>query len=298
MNHIGSKTRRGFDPAPLPQFQLPAEPVVDPSDVAETVERKPVSIDRARKIVRRRTLPPPSADSTQDVAPEDILLEAYAEPPTKRMLPDLVSDEVDELLRASDPPPVPSIAPLAVAIGPAATPAAAFVPPPAEVAPRPAPAAKRSSHGALVALALFVSGVAVTAAIVFLVPASTFARAKASARALVDRAPAPPPPPAKVEPASPAPPPPAVVTAPAPAVVDSAPVVPVDALPKPIVPANTTLVTLPPSAVGHRVYVDDVVLPDGASPAKMKCGKRTIRIGSQGKPREVDLPCGRDYVLR
>ena len=74
--------------------------------------------------------------------------------------------------------------------------------------------------------------------------------------------------------------------------------VPVDALPKSSIAPDTTLVTLPKYAAGHRVYVDNVVLSDGASPVKMKCGKRTIRIGSQGKARAIDLPCGREHVLR
>ncbi len=306
-----------MDAAPLPRFQLPVEPVDDPSDVAETVERAPVTIDRARKIVRRRTFPsvPPSADSTQDVAPEDILLEAYPDPAphpprTQRMLPDLVAeaaDEVDELLRATDPPPVPSVAPMAVAIGPA-TPPASFAPPPAPVAAfAPAPPAKRGS-GALVALALFAIGVAATAAVVMLVPVDTFARARATAHALVDRSPQPtkpvapaaaPPPPAVAPPPAPLPAPaPAPPAGPAPKVEDTAPVVPVDALPKSSIAPDTTLVTLPKYAAGHRVYVDNVVLSDGASPVKMKCGKRTIRIGSQGKARELDLPCGRELTLR
>lgn len=331
---MGPKTRRGitparadFDGAPLPRFGLPPEPSFDPSDVAETAERATVSVERARKVIRRRmasTPPPPSADSTQDIAPEDILLEAYADPPsparTARMLPDLVADEpsvasldheVDQLLRrppalpprASRPPvqETPSVAPVALA---------AMHTPVAPFAPFAPPAAKRGISGVLVALALFVSGVTVAAVVVLaLLPAHTVERAKASARTLVDRAPSSPSAPAQAVAAParapvPAPSPsPAPSPAPAPKLAhapaaDAMPSVPVGALPKPAIPSDTTLVTLPARAAGHRVYVDNVVLPDGVSPAKIRCGKRTIKIGSQGKPREVDLPCGREHTLR
>lgn len=71
----------------------------------------------------------------------------------------------------------------------------------------------------------------------------------------------------------------------------------VDALPKVDIEPTKTLVTFPVGAEGHRVYVDSRELPTGAAPAKLKCGKHNIRIGSGGKVRKVDLPCGQKFDL-
>jgi hypothetical protein len=71
----------------------------------------------------------------------------------------------------------------------------------------------------------------------------------------------------------------------------------VGALPR-TAPADSTLVTLPDYAAGHRVFVDGVPLADARSPVSMRCGRRTIKLGSKAKSRTLDLPCGRELVLR
>ncbi len=75
------------------------------------------------------------------------------------------------------------------------------------------------------------------------------------------------------------------------------PVVAVDALPKSNVEPNMTLVTLPRSAKGHRIFVDGRVVGNGAGPLKVACGTRKIRIGSGGKLQVRELPCGGELAL-
>lgn len=65
----------------------------------------------------------------------------------------------------------------------------------------------------------------------------------------------------------------------------------------PEIDSDFTLVTLPESARGHRIYVDGRVMTVGAEPIKVKCGMHTIKIGSSGKPRSIELPCGRDLTI-
>ncbi|OJY15258.1 MAG: hypothetical protein BGO98_22735 [Myxococcales bacterium 68-20] len=75
------------------------------------------------------------------------------------------------------------------------------------------------------------------------------------------------------------------------------PVVAIDALPKSNVEPNMTLVTLPRSAKGHRIFVDGRVVGNGAGPLKVACGTRKIKIGSGGKLQVRDLPCGGELAL-
>jgi hypothetical protein len=58
------------------------------------------------------------------------------------------------------------------------------------------------------------------------------------------------------------------------------------------------IVHTPPKLPGHRVYVDGK-LANGQSPVTLKlaCGIHTLKIGSQGKERVVDVPCGGEVTL-
>ncbi len=56
--------------------------------------------------------------------------------------------------------------------------------------------------------------------------------------------------------------------------------------------ADEGVLVLPASAQGHRVFIDGRVKGDGSSPIVVKCGPHTVQIGSQGKSRDVDVPCG------
>jgi hypothetical protein len=73
--------------------------------------------------------------------------------------------------------------------------------------------------------------------------------------------------------------------------------IPVEALPAPSVPITTTVVTFPRSSIGHRVWIDGVLVGSDGQVMNVKCGRRKIKIGSQGKLREVDLPCGRNATI-
>ena len=66
--------------------------------------------------------------------------------------------------------------------------------------------------------------------------------------------------------------------------------------PEEIVPTMTRVV-LPSYAKGHRVFVDGRVVGEGAEPITVSCGKRKIQIGSRGRPRARNLPCGGELTL-
>ncbi len=54
------------------------------------------------------------------------------------------------------------------------------------------------------------------------------------------------------------------------------------------------ILRMPPSAAGHRIYVDGRLLGDGAAILTVPCGPRKVRIGRQGSERVVNVPCGGD----
>jgi hypothetical protein len=73
--------------------------------------------------------------------------------------------------------------------------------------------------------------------------------------------------------------------------------VPVEALPVPSAAPATTRVLFPRSSISHRVWIDGVLVGDDQQSITTKCGRHTIKIGSQGKARDLDLPCGRETTL-
>lgn len=56
--------------------------------------------------------------------------------------------------------------------------------------------------------------------------------------------------------------------------------------------------TFAPARQGHRVWVDGAVMGTSPTPIVVKCGKHTVRLGSSGSDRTVDVPCGGDFVVR
>ncbi|MDF2697860.1 MAG: hypothetical protein K0S65_6243, partial [Labilithrix sp.] len=90
---------------------------------------------------------------------------------------------------------------------------------------------------------------------------------------------------------------PSPLLSPPPSPSASIPAVAVDALPGSKVEPTMTVVTLPRSAKGHRVFFDGRVVASGAEPLKLRCGKHKIQIGSGGKARVADLPCGGELTL-
>jgi hypothetical protein len=88
-------------------------------------------------------------------------------------------------------------------------------------------------------------------------------------------------------------PPPAVAApaAPAPAPPDAAD-------DRPTVEANRTLLYLPASSKGHRIFVDGHVVGSGPDPVKARCGTHLVKVGSSGRPRLLSLPCGGELSLK
>jgi hypothetical protein len=63
------------------------------------------------------------------------------------------------------------------------------------------------------------------------------------------------------------------------------------------VPPDQGQLVFPPSAAGHRIFVDGRVVGDGAQPATVRCGPHDVKIGSAGTPQRVDVPCGGSVTL-
>jgi serine/threonine protein kinase len=58
------------------------------------------------------------------------------------------------------------------------------------------------------------------------------------------------------------------------------------------IPSDRGVLTFPPSAAGHRVFVDGHVVGDGSQPATVRCGPHDVKIGSAGTVQHVVVPCG------
>jgi hypothetical protein len=214
----------------------------------------------------------------------------------------------------------PSVAP--VAFPSAHMPVASQVAPPSAYYPEPrvAPAARERGRGRGMAIAiwtigLLVVGLASGAGVAVGLRNGTFAELRDRAKTLTSRGE-----PAKAAAAAPAPSPeppstqvvapPAVPAAPAvaatfaqPAPTQAAapaptPSISVNALPAQTIASDSTLVTFPPSAQGHRVFFDGRPMAVTPAPMTLRCGRHMIRIGSSGKPRVTDLACGQPVTLR
>jgi serine/threonine-protein kinase len=42
----------------------------------------------------------------------------------------------------------------------------------------------------------------------------------------------------------------------------------------------------------RRIFVDERVVGQTPESVTVKCGTRTVKVGSAGKPQTVDVPCG------
>jgi hypothetical protein len=49
---------------------------------------------------------------------------------------------------------------------------------------------------------------------------------------------------------------------------------------------------------GHRVWVDERLVGDSPAIFRVRCGVRSVRIGSQGDLQHVKVPCGGDVEIR
>jgi hypothetical protein len=101
-------------------------------------------------------------------------------------------------------------------------------------------------------------------------------------------------------PASPASPTPTTTLAPAP--VKAAPVASVARLAAPaapVAPPRETTGRLLTDALekGHRIFVDGRFAGEGGAPLVVRCGRHDVRVGSAGRLRSVDVPCGGDLSV-
>jgi hypothetical protein len=62
-------------------------------------------------------------------------------------------------------------------------------------------------------------------------------------------------------------------------------------------PPTEGVIALPPSAEGHRVYVDGKIVQVKDSRATVSCGPHEIRIGSSGTLQKLEVTCGGVSVL-
>jgi hypothetical protein len=53
----------------------------------------------------------------------------------------------------------------------------------------------------------------------------------------------------------------------------------------------------PPSAAGHRIFVDGKVAGEGVAAIRVKCGAHVVKVGSGGAEKNVDVPCGGEIGL-
>jgi serine/threonine-protein kinase len=269
-----ARSRQPSKPSIVPGKPAPPRPVaksIPPVHVAPARLPEPEP-DPFKGPVLSLPAPPPSMKAT---------LMGVAPPVAARVIASAI---------APTPQPVPAPVP------PPPSPPPPLQPPPEPHAPmytadalafEPAPARRRSllpiaaSAGAVIALAIV--------AVVVLGRSSDSSPASAAVAAA----------PAASRPAEPAVPitPPAATSAPVPSVApESTAPVPSGAAPAQTPPDQGQLV-FPPSAAGHRIFLDGRVVGDGAQPAVVPCGPHDVKIGSAGTPQRVDVPCGGSLTL-
>jgi eukaryotic-like serine/threonine-protein kinase len=166
----------------------------------------------------------------------------------------------------------------------------------------------RGQRGWLVAIAISLVVSVFSLAIIVLwsrkdTSASTPPKPSASARASAPEAvaaqsaaPTPVAPPPAAPAAQPGPPPAAPVEAPAPAET-AAPVATAAATPAPSIASNMGTVRVV-SRGSHRVWLDDHLVGESPGSFPIRCGQHTVRVGSAGTARQVNVPCGGEVDVK
>ncbi len=88
---------------------------------------------------------------------------------------------------------------------------------------------------------------------------------------------------------------PAVTAASKPAVATATPSPPLPTSPPPAAHASSSTegdIVTPPKAGGHRVFVDGRYAGDSPGPIRVHCGQHTVKVGSGGVAKPVNVPCG------
>jgi hypothetical protein len=63
------------------------------------------------------------------------------------------------------------------------------------------------------------------------------------------------------------------------------------------VPAHAGAIIAGKEARQHRIFVDGKNIGEGPGTYFVPCGAHTIKIGSSGKPRDIDLACGTSIAI-
>lgn len=301
------------DAPPVSRVTRTVPPVSEPDPVDLLLASAPAPTPtRARTSLRPPAPPPPPPSARVSVRPPIPTPTPWAE------LPALVAESFAHAASTESP----SVAPVVVASSASSAPPAVWpsawaasgsaFPAPGSLAPAPKSAvvpppppsrlarAGRAMATLVWSLVLLVVGAAVGAILVLRVyPSASSVRALDAARSRLREVTRAPEPPAHAA-AAPKPETPSASVAPAPAPVASSASssIPVAALPAPAIPAGQGRVTLPAYARGHRVFLDGAALPVSEGDVLVRCGRHAFRVGSTGKPHDVDVPCGAALVLR
>jgi hypothetical protein len=59
-----------------------------------------------------------------------------------------------------------------------------------------------------------------------------------------------------------------------------------------------TRITVSPEHGGHRIWVDKHVVGESPGSFYVPCGRHTVQLGSAGKERALDLPCGGETEVK
>jgi serine/threonine-protein kinase len=253
-----------------------ARPVVKPPSSAKTPAVPPPLPTSTAKMAAIAAPAPKKLPSAFPSTPRTLVMEVVTAPPPP--LPPSPPEAPPVAGGASVDPFPPSGAPIAT------DPAAVETPEiePVERAPR-----RRSRAWAVVPLALGLAGAAVAAHRLGWIDAHA-PRVSGWARTAFAPPRAEPPPAAIARTEAPAPPP--ATDAPS-ALAPSAPVT-ASAVVRAPIPAGMGLVKTTGTAPGRRIFVDDQTLGQTPESVLAKCGARTVRVGSAGRPQSITVPCG------
>lgn len=298
-----------FAPEPDALLPPPSSPLfMDASDSIATLERRPLDAAAAARVLEAEAAPRsatvkvaqtrPKADATEEVTLDDVLeISAAPEPPVAAPA-SVAPASVAPAPAFVAPSPAPLHAPPA---RPDATlPLAALAPSTPSFAPlalgpitgaepvlaplRPSPRPRRALAAAAVLAGAFASGLA---AWLLLVPSGAGAPLKVEARspsvanaAVADE------PVERFAPARMSEPMPTAKTP-----------VSVEDLPKRGADKDHGLLVFPKELRAHRVYVDGALAGHADEPVRARCGRRHVRVGTGGRAKVVDVPCGGELAI-
>ncbi len=74
--------------------------------------------------------------------------------------------------------------------------------------------------------------------------------------------------------------------------------VPTSTSTSPSIPPGKSAIVAGKSARQHRIFVDDKIVGEGPGTYFIGCGRHSVKVGSSGKPQEIDAPCGETVTLQ